>query len=166
MRHFAIGRQALAVAAALCTHPAAADEVFRDPSGFYIIVVPFGWTVQAQQSGVTLSHELAWASVWHVEGSGPPEGLTEAIASSIAQSWQEFNGASANPCQVSDAEGYCAWFTGVDGRGNEAVLSIQTVASAGHGYALMMSAPRNDFTRLQETFDRISDSFSASLSGE
>lgn len=166
MRQFPIVAQGLAVAAALCAHPAAADEVFRDPSGFYSIVVPSGWVVQAQEDGVSLSRELAWASVWHVEGSGPPEGLTEAIASSIAQSWQDFRGASANPCQVAGAPGYCAWFTGVDGRGNEAVLSIQTVTGSGHGYALMMSAPRNDFTSLQETFDRISGSFSAALPGD
>jgi hypothetical protein len=132
-----------------------AQSVYTDPDGYYKLQVPPGWQAQTQANGLNLLKGSAFVSVVRMKGQGTPQSLVEFFAQRIKAQWKMFEGASAGDSQVGGRPGTYAWFTGINPKGNEAVLKIVATTDAESGYVMLLSAPRSDFGSTKADFERI-----------
>jgi hypothetical protein len=136
-----------------------ADSTFRHPAGFSILV-PDGWTTDSQKSGVNVVKSSASVGVMVVEGSGSARGLLEAIVSSMAGQWKNWQESKRGNCKVAGLDGACGWYVGVNPKGSEQSIKIAAAGKDGKGYVLFVSGPHENFAAFTRDLDRIENSFS------
>ena len=136
-----------------------AQSIYTDPDGHYKLQVPAGWQPQAQGNGLNLLKGPAFVTVVRMKGQGTPQSLIEFFAGRIKTQWKNFQGASAGDSQFAGRPGAYGWFSGINPRGVEAVLKIVATTDAESGYAMILSAPRNEFASNKGDFERIEAGF-------
>ncbi len=154
-----MGRALVAAAMLSAATVVFAEQRYHDPGGRYSLPVPDGWQVAEQRSGVSLVNGPAYVSLMKVEGRGTSRGLVEAVGVRITNQWQGFDNANAARCKLAGREGFCAWYSGTNPKGVEAVLRMGGVAADGWGYVLFMSAPREAFAENKAVFAGIERGF-------
>lgn len=132
---------------------------YADPDGFYRLDVPEGWTLTSQANGISLTRGAAYASLIRMQGRGTPASLREFFAGRIGSQWRQFDGASAGDAGFGGRSGVFGWYTGINPRGVEAVLKIVTTTDNEFGYAMLISAPRQEFGAVKGDLERIEAGF-------
>ena len=136
-----------------------ADSTYKHSLGFSILI-PDGWATDVQQSGVNVIKRPAFVSVFVVEGRGSPDGLRDAIVSSVASQWKNWQNLKLGSCKVSGLDGACGLYTGVDKRGDDLRIKVAALVKDGKGYILFVAGPRQNITEFSHDLNRIDSSFS------
>lgn len=136
-----------------------AQSIYTDPDGYYKLQVPAGWKPEAQANGLNLLKGPAFVSLIKMKGQGTAQSLVEFLAQRIKSQWKNFEGASAGDSQIAGRPGAYGWFTGINPKGIETVLKIAATTDGESGYAMVLSAPRNEFASTKGDFERIEAGF-------
>jgi predicted Zn-dependent protease len=138
-----------------------ADSTFRHPQGFTVFV-PDGWKAESQAACVVVSKGIANVDVFAFSGNGSPEGLLRTITPQIIQQWRSANKLKQTSCTIASIEGMCAWFSGVNPKGQAMNLKMVALTQPGKGYMLFVETPQQNTSAsaLNADISRIEQSFS------
>ncbi|MEP6690358.1 MAG: PDZ domain-containing protein [Gemmatimonadaceae bacterium] len=133
-------------------------SMYRDPSGRFALSVPQGWNAVPQGQGVVVTNGTAMVVVSPMKPASGQE-IVGYVSQQYAQQWQNFQSANKGDFQLSGQPAAYAMFTGTNPKGVAALLRIAGVSAGGQGYALIISAPRNEFNSVAPTLQSIETSF-------
>lgn len=141
-----------------------ADSTFHHPEGFSVLV-PDGWKSESQAAGVVVSKGVANVDIFVIPGSGSPESLIEMVVPQLIKQWRTANKIKQSACTVAGSGGSCAWYSGINPKGDATELKIAALAQAGKGYLLFTETPHQNANAFTADLARIERSFSPDAAG-
>lgn len=150
------------VCIALATPLWSSDSTFKHPQGFSVLV-PDGWTAESQKGGVVISKGTANVDVFAFPGNGSPESLIDAIEPQITKQWRSIKKLKQAACPVvGSGNGVCAWYSGVNPKGESTGLKVIALVQQEKGYLLFVEVPQENTSAFSADLNRIEKSFSVS----
>jgi hypothetical protein len=138
----------------------AAESVYRDPQGRFILRVPDRWTTAPTNGGVSIKSGKAWAQVRVFSGIGNSSDLLSFLSEQIKNQSKDFREINSGPCRFGGQQGTCGLYSGVNPRGVATILKIAALVTGGKGYTLMLASPQQEFPLFKADLDQIEQSFS------
>ncbi len=136
-----------------------ADSTFRHPENFTILV-PDGWKAESQAAGIAVSKGSANVDVFVIPGNGSPESLIQSIEPQLAKQWRSWNPVRNSSCTVAGRNGACAWYSGINPKGEAMNFKMAALAEQGKGYVLFVETPQQNANAFMADVARIERSFS------
>ena len=136
-----------------------AGNRYRDPQGRFSVAVPQGWQVMAQNNGVVVSGGNAYVVVSPFDGSVSSDQLVSILSREYGAQWRGLQMVTQGQMMLGGAPGAYALMRGQSPRGVESLLRIAGASSNGQAWALIMSAPMQEFNQVSPTLQQIESSF-------
>jgi hypothetical protein len=139
--------------------PSTGGQAYRDPQGRFAISVPDGWRATASNRGVVVAAGSAYAMVAPFDGAASSEQVVGTLGQQYASQWRNLQIVNRGPTPVSGVRGEYVVYQGINPNGVPALLRIAGAASGGQAWAIVISAPLQEFNRLSPTLQQIEMSF-------
>lgn len=134
---------------------------YRDPQRHFSLQVPAGWTATPLgENGVNVSRGNAYCNVVMMEGGASGADILDQLSREIRGQWRDFTEIMRGDSAVSGQTAAFALFSGVNPKGVSSFLKITGLATGRRVYALISSAPQNEFGAVKGALEAIERSFS------
>ncbi len=134
-------------------------ETFRDPAGRFSVMVPPGWNAMPQSGGVIIANGGVTAMFSPFSGARSGAEVVSALSSQYGAQWRDMRTVDQGTFSVAGRPASYMVLSGVNPRGTPSLLRLAGFTDARDAYAVIMSAPQNEFNAVSRTLQAIEASF-------